>query len=111
LFVLQSASVDRRIIRFSKSIKSNFVIDTVTVDRHFRSSFKMTRLGRSLPGFLLASLCLLHFAPIQPVSASKMAMMRKIRKLKDVLPLLMLLKHKKKIKILPLPIPLPLPLP
>lgn len=71
----------------------------------------MARLAAVLAGSLLVGLCLLQLAPLQPAHASKRVVMRKLRKLKDILPLLMLLKHKKKIKILPLPIPLPLPLP
>ena len=67
----------------------------------------MARLSALLISALFAAIVLVHVR--QPiVDASKIKMLKKMKKLKEILPILMLLKKKKKIKVLPLPIPIPM---
>lgn len=65
---------------------------------------------KSFTSILLVSVLVLELVLISdrivPVAASKKKMMRKLKQLKDILPLLAMLKPKKK-KIIILPIPMP----
>lgn len=67
----------------------------------------MAKLSTLFVSALFAALVLTTVR--QPVAnAGKIKMLKKIKKLKEILPLLMLLKKKKKIKVVPLPIPIPM---
>lgn len=68
----------------------------------------MAKLSTLFISALFAALVLVSVRQPPFADAGKIKMLKKIKKLKEILPLLMLLKKKKKIKVLPLPIPIPM---